>query len=98
MVDTEHEGGLAVRFRERKRGTRGWVNDECAVDSGSEPRAVSVPPQCPFLALDSETVRVALSGSDRALGHEFWAISPSGSYLPHSMPVFQKKFIIYEIS
>lgn len=65
------------------------MDDECTVDGGSEPGAVSVPPQCPFLTLDSETVRVALSGSDRALGHEFRPISPSSSYLPHSMPVIR---------
>lgn len=90
-VYTKHEGCLAIRFRKWKRGARGWVDDECTVDGGSEPRAMSVPPQCPDLALDCETVRVTISGSDWALGHEFRTISPSSSHLPHTMPVFKKK-------
>ena len=71
------------------------MDDECTVDGGSEPGAMRVPPQCPFLALDSETVRVALSGSDWALGHELRTISPSSSHLPHTMPVIQKIKIKY---
>lgn len=96
-VYTKHEGGLAIRFRKWKRGTKGWVDNECTVDGGSEPGAMRVPPQCPFLSLYSEAVRVALSGSDWALGHEFRTISPSSSHLPHTMPVFKKEKLLLQL-
>lgn len=56
------------------------------MDSGPEPGAVCMPPKCALLAFNRETVRVALSRSDRALSHELRPVSPRSSQLSDSMP------------
>ena len=62
------------------------VDDESAVDGGSEPGAVRVPPQRAFLLLDREPVLVAAAGPDGALRHELGAVSPRRPQLPNAVP------------
>ncbi|RRT77968.1 hypothetical protein BHE74_00044565 [Ensete ventricosum] len=62
------------------------VDDESAVDGGSEPGAVRVPPQRAFLLLDGEPVRVAAAGHDGALRHVLGAVSPRRPQLPNAVP------------
>jgi hypothetical protein len=89
-----------MRLQERIGGAQFWVDDEGPMDSGSKPGAVCMPPKCAFLAFYGEAVRVALTGSDRALSHKLRPISPCGSRLSDSMPVspeYQMKCGAYEI-
>lgn len=63
------------------------ANDQAAVDGGSEPRAMRVPPKRAFLALDGEPVRITFARSNGALSHKLRSIGPSAPRLPHSMPI-----------
>lgn len=62
------------------------MGDEGTIDSGSEPSAMSMPPQCPFLVFYGVLVCVGTSRLDRALGHILGSVCPWRSQLTNPVP------------
>lgn len=84
---TEKERDVAVGIWEWVRRTSRRKDEKWTVDSSSKPRTMSMPPKCTFLSLNCKPVSVAWSRSDWTLGHKFRSVSPTGSHLPHTVPV-----------
>ena len=76
-----------VGFGERIGNTTFGEDNNCAVNSGSEPEDVSMPPEGTALAGQGVVVCVDLSWLDRALGYVSRPIGPSCSHLSHTVPV-----------
>lgn len=76
-----------VGFGERIGNTTFGEDNNCAVNRGSEPEDVSVPPEGSALAGQGVVVCVDLTWLEWTLGDVSWAIGPSCSHLSHTVPV-----------
>ena len=62
------------------------MDNQSTINGGSKPRAMSVPPERPFLSFNSKPVGIAATWSNWALCHKFRPIGPARSHLPNTMP------------
>lgn len=86
---TEHEGDLSVGLWERVGDAARREDDERAVERGSEPGEVRVPPERAALPHDAEVVGVALAGPDRALRDVGRPVRPPAAQLPDAVPAMR---------
>lgn len=88
---TEDEDFLFVRLRERISRAEGGLYNDCAVDGGTGPIAVRMPPESPLLRSEQDLVSEVGPRRDRTLRDVLGPVKPWVPRLFNAVPASIKK-------